>query len=168
MSAGPLTIRPLAAEEWRIWRALRLAALADSPDAFGPTLVESVALPEEYWQESARRVAGPGRRLFVLYWGHEPAGTVSVSVGEEDTGHLGAVWVDPRLRGQGAGARLFDTACAWLAEQGCRTLLLWVTETNSGPRALYERRGFALTGVAQPLREGSPLRSLEMRRDLPR
>ena len=73
------------------------------------------------------------------------------------------MWVDPILRGQGVGARLFDTAVAYLRELGCATIELSVTETNAAAIALYQSRGFVLTGNVEPLRDGSPLRNLFMR-----
>jgi ribosomal protein S18 acetylase RimI-like enzyme len=65
---------------------------------------------------------------------------------------------------QGVGARLFDAVVAHLRKLGCATIELSVTETNAAAIALYQSRGFALTGKFEPLREGSPLKNLFMRR----
>lgn len=35
-----ITIRELGVDDWRTWRSLRRAALADAPDAFCSTLAE--------------------------------------------------------------------------------------------------------------------------------
>src|SRR5262245_50792262 len=43
-----------SADEWRVYRDLRLRALADSPDAFGSTLAEETDRPDAEW---ARRLA---------------------------------------------------------------------------------------------------------------
>ena len=40
---------------WREVRALRLEALADSPDAYGSTLAGAEASPEQYWRAMAAR-----------------------------------------------------------------------------------------------------------------
>ena len=55
-SAGPTVIR-LGEEDWRAWRAVRLAALADAPGAFGSTLEDEQALGEEAWRAMTRGAA---------------------------------------------------------------------------------------------------------------
>ena len=44
-------IRCLRPDEWRVWKDLRLHALADSPDAFGETLSSASQRPDSYWME---------------------------------------------------------------------------------------------------------------------
>ena len=48
------TIRAFSANEWRVYRDLRLRALADSPDAFGSTLAAETGRLDAEW---ARRLA---------------------------------------------------------------------------------------------------------------
>jgi ribosomal protein S18 acetylase RimI-like enzyme len=43
-------------------------------------------------------------------------------------------------------------------------LLLWVTESNTAARKLYERCGFTLTGERQPLPSDPALPEIRMRR----
>lgn len=158
----PPTIRPLAPGEWQIWKGLRLAALAGTPDAFGPTLAEAQTRTDADWQRSGERFTEPGRRLFIALRGETPCGLVSAVLGEDGAGHLGAMWVAPAERGSGLGARLFDTACSWLSEAGARRLELTVTDGNHHAERLYARRGFVRSGVEEPLRDGSPLRNVQM------
>lgn len=47
---GTHSLRTFAADEWPLYKALRLRALADSPDAFGSTLVREQARPDTAWQ----------------------------------------------------------------------------------------------------------------------
>jgi ribosomal protein S18 acetylase RimI-like enzyme len=56
---------------------------------------------------------------------------------------------------------------AWVASLGVAEIELAVTETNDTARAFYEARGFVDTGARQPLRVGSPLRVIVMRRRVP-
>lgn len=43
------TVRPFSAEEWQAYRALRLGALADSPNAFGSLLEYEQPRSDEDW-----------------------------------------------------------------------------------------------------------------------
>jgi GNAT superfamily N-acetyltransferase len=159
-----IAIRPLERHEWHTYKALRITALAESPDAFGASVEEAKARPDEGWRAAALAFAGPDRRLFIAVHGETPVGLGSAVKDTNTTGHIGAMWVAPEVRGTGTGRRIFDAACGWLIAQGCHTLVLWVTDGNARAEALYARSGFVRTGVTQPLRDGSPLRNVEMTR----
>jgi GNAT superfamily N-acetyltransferase len=160
--ADTIAIAPLRQAEWATLKDLRIRALAESPDAFGPTREQAAREPDAYWQEGARRFATGSQRLFIARRAGEPVALASAVADNEGAGHIGAMWVDPRARGGGLGRRMLETACEWLTDRGSRRIVLWVTEGNGRAQTLYENRGFALTGVTRPLREGSPLLNLEM------
>ena len=162
--ASKVEIAPLEREQWQLLKQLRIAALADSPDAFGPTAEDARSRPDSYWQTWASRLdADLGLALFVLTIEGEPSGLVSATKDRAGIGHIGAMWVAPAARGGRFGSRLLDRALDFLGQTGCRTIELSVTEGNAGPLSLYRSRGFALTGRSEPLREGSSLRNLFMR-----
>ena len=154
-------IRALRPEEWELLRELRLRALRDSPDSFGPLAEDVAREPDEYWQRGARVFASGHASLFLAERDGAAVGLVSATAAA-GTGYLGAMWVAPAARGAGLGRALVDAACAWLRERGCTRLALTVTETNAAAIALYEGAGFRLTGESKPLRPGSPLRDLVM------
>lgn len=52
------------------------------------------------------------------------------------------LFVDARVRGQGAGAALLDALEAALAAQGCVRVQLQIGNDNHAARAFYEHRGF--------------------------
>jgi ribosomal protein S18 acetylase RimI-like enzyme len=163
-TVSDVTIEPLMAEQWRDLKRLRIAALTDAPDAFSPTAAEAESQDDAYWQRGAARAAdGESFRLFVARRDGAGLGLASAQCDAAGIGHIGAMWVDPALRGAGVGARLFDAAVAFLKGRGCHAIELSVTESNVNAIALYTSRGFELTGEWQPLRPGSPLRNLTMR-----
>jgi ribosomal protein S18 acetylase RimI-like enzyme len=160
------TIEALTAPQWLLLKRLRIAALTDAPDAFGPSAEEVVAQPDSYWQAWARRSEEPGRRVFVAFIDGEAEGLVSAVGDDAGVGHIGAMWVAPAARRAHLGRALLTRGCDFLAESGCRRIVLTVTETNSPAIAMYTSHGFVLTGASSPLREGSPLANLEMALDL--
>ncbi len=102
--------------------------------------------------------------MFIVRRAGAGLGLASAQRDECGVGPIGAMWVDPVLRGQGIGARLFDTVVAYLRSLGCEVIELSVTETNAAAIALYRSRGFELTGKSEPLRPGSALLNLTMGR----
>ncbi len=157
-------IVPLEADEWPDLKRLRIAALTESPDSFSPTAESARAHDDDYWRRGAQRSAeATNFEMFIVRRNGDGLGLASAHRADDGVGHIGAMWVDPVLRGQGVGARLFDTVVAHLRNLGCATIELSVTETNAAAIALYRSRGFVLTGEFEPLREESRLKNLFMR-----
>ena len=62
MTDGPaVRVRTLGGHEWPLYRALRLRALADAPEAFGSTLAEEEARPDADWAWRLKLGATSGR-----------------------------------------------------------------------------------------------------------
>ena len=140
------TVREISASDWRIWRALRLRALREDPDAFASTLATALERDtqdgEAYWRGCFTR---PGPVLIAEVDG-APVGMARVVV-EDGPAHLYSMWVAPEARGRGVGARLIAAGLDWLAaHHPGRTLRLEVVETNLPARRLYSRCGFAVVG----------------------
>jgi ribosomal protein S18 acetylase RimI-like enzyme len=62
--------------------------------------------------------------------------------GEQASGYVFGLYVDPGSAGQGAGRALLRHAEQQLAEDGCDTVALHVFEANERARRLYTRAGF--------------------------
>jgi GNAT superfamily N-acetyltransferase len=160
-------IRRVTAAEWRALRDVRLRALADAPGAFGTTHEEAVARPDDWWREWAARSAESDGQSMVLAWdGEEPIGLAGVFATDGGAWQVISMWVEPRARGKRVGHALLDAVVAWARRRDPeRTIRLSGTDGNEGARQLYERYGFADTGVSEPLRSNSSLtiRELELR-----
>jgi GNAT superfamily N-acetyltransferase len=76
-----------------------------------------------------------------------------------------AMWVAPEARGTGAGDALVQAALAWSRDDGARTAIVWVYDTNPVAQRLYERNGFRLTGRVLPV-DDEGRTGLELERDL--
>jgi GNAT superfamily N-acetyltransferase len=158
---SPVVVR-LTEDAWPVLRAARLAALAEAPAWFGPTLAEAQAYDEERWREILRTGA-----TFVALLDENPVGMVGTAprprAGECG---LGAMWVSPDWRGRGVAGRLAAEVVAWARAEGMRRIRLWVHTDNPRARRFYERRGFVPTGLTKPFPEASGRLIAEMTLDL--
>ena len=113
-----MQIRRVTPDDWRAFREIRLAALQDAPDAFGGTYAESVARPEEWWVEWARKSAESDEQAMFLAWdGDAPVGIAGTFFDDPDWVVI-AMWVDPARRGGGLGRRLLDAVVDFQRAQG--------------------------------------------------
>jgi GNAT superfamily N-acetyltransferase len=146
-----LELARLTPAAWRDYRAIRLAALAEAPYAFGSTLAEERRLREPDW-----RARLTDRAQFVVRHRGEAVGTIGGVV--EDGAELVSLWVHPAWRGRGVGDLLVQAVLDWAREQGHPEVRLWVSADNAPAERLYARHGFVRTGESQPVTPGDPTR----------
>lgn len=152
---GPtgLVLRRLGEEDWRLWRRLRRASLADAPEAFGSTLAgwSGDGDTEERWRARLRDVA----LHLVVERAGEPVGVVAATdpssggeaSGDEPVVELISLWVAPAARGRGVGDVAVGGVLAWAAGAHPGTaVVLSVRRGNDAARLLYERHGFVDDG----------------------
>ena len=169
-AAAAFSIRPFTADEWPAYRAIRLRALADAPDAFGSTLAAEEALTSETWAARLARGTTSGiDRALAAEMNGALVGLAWAKEDGEDSAivNLFQMWVAPEARGLGVAGALLEEAVRWATERGAHALQLGVTCTNVAAVRLYERAGFVDAGVREPLRPGSELMEQRMRLMLP-
>ncbi len=146
-------IRPLIADDWRAWWALRLRALADHPDAFGSDLDETLSAGE---QEARNRFApmhnDARNEIFGAFSDDGTLVGVAGLVGnhrrkQRHRMDIWGVYVVPGARGAGVGTTLIE-ACVDHARavDGVRQIHLTVASHNAAAIAIYERCGFVRYG----------------------
>jgi len=158
-----IDLRVLEPDDWQDWRALRLAALEEAPQAFSSTLADwqGAADTEQRWR--SRLMAVPFNVVAALDC--EPAGMVSASgPGDTRTVELLSMWVAPFARGRGVGDALVEAVRRWAEEHDARRLMLQVAEGNEPAVSLYRRHGLADTGAPAAALDG--ICALEMAIDL--
>ena len=143
MREGLITIREVAAEDWRAWRELRLDALRDAPDAFQTKLAEwqGEGDLERRWRDRLSEV--PFNVIADL--DQKPAGMVS-AVRQGDEVELISMWVAPFARGCGVGDVLIEAVLGWPVIERPGRVVLCVMENNDHAAALYRRHGFVDAG----------------------
>jgi ribosomal protein S18 acetylase RimI-like enzyme len=148
-------VRQVSTRDWRLWRGLRLAALADTPGAFCRTLAE-MSGPSDSEPTWRRRLAdtpwpvvavvdGAAAGLAAGFW-HPPPHGPDVE--------LASLWVAPDSRRRRVAAALVTEVVRWAAEQGAGRVVLSVFDDNDAATDLYRGCGFAVTGVATDSSEG--------------
>jgi len=127
---------------WRLWRELRLAALAEAPGAFGATLAEwsGAGDTERRWRD---RLEGVALNLVIERDG-EPAAMVSASTPDGDGPvEVMSMWVAPAGRGRGIGDEAIRQVLVWARENfPASDVVLSVKADNTHAIRLYRRHGF--------------------------
>lgn len=158
-----MTVRRLAPTEWPTALDLRVAAMTESPAAFGSTAVRERGLPLATWQ--ARLTDNAWLAAFDTEIAVGLVCGVRTEMPDERT--LTGLWVAPSHRGTGVGDALVTAVRDWATREGALRLILEVVRTNKRAIGLYERHGFEMggqTGTAGRGREGDVVMSLDLTR----
>jgi RimJ/RimL family protein N-acetyltransferase len=146
-----MEIRRLQEGDAREFRELRRRALTSVPEAFAESLEEHLKTPLDVFAE---RFRGGGDENFVL--GAFADGALAGTIGfyrdlRQKRRHRGWIWgmfVEPSLRGQGAGRQLLREAIARAGRiEGLRCVMLSVAATQTAARHLYTSEGFQPYGL---------------------
>src|SRR5450631_1193504 len=138
-----LSIRVCGIDDWEGLRAIRLEALADTPDAYGSTYEESVRWSDAQWKNAA------STRLY--YLAERDGRVVGMVSGGCNDGYPGTRWlygmyVTPSERGTGTSALLVRSIGDWAKSHGVSEVYLHVTTSVPRARAFYEKMGFRPNG----------------------
>jgi ribosomal protein S18 acetylase RimI-like enzyme len=148
------TIRHLTPADAADFRAIRLAALQDTPDAFGSTYEFELPLPLSKFAERLT-----SSTVFGAYLGGRIVGMAGYWREEGSKGrHKGVIWgmyVAPEARRFGIGTALLE-AIIESAIPVVEQLRLAVIEENAEAISLYQKHGFEIYGV-EPRALKSPL-----------
>ena len=140
-----IELQDIGPDDWKLWRELRLAALADTPSAFGSVHADWVDAPEERWRE---RLTLPGCYQVIASLDGTPIGMAGgLPADEPDVAELVSMWISPAGRGKGVGDALMAAIEDWARGTGAHTLELAVADGNEPARNLYLRNGFADFGA---------------------
>lgn len=166
----PPTIRRVRSDEALELRAIRLAALKDSPFAFGSSYESEAQQPDDHWAARARSGArGVDRATFFALMNDQTVGLVGAYRPEADGGvvELVSMWTAPETRRMGVARALVGAVLDWAGDDvSAATVHLWVTRGNAPAERLYETMGFRATGESQPLPSDPSQDELRMSLDL--
>lgn len=145
----------MGAGDARRLRALRLRALADSPEAFAGATEQEAGLPDAHWAELVQQTqVGDHLAIYVAVDADRWLGMGAGRWFDRDRGiaQLWGMWVDPQARGLRLGERIVGEVRGWASAHGASFLRLGVITRPGDPTPFYERLGFVRTGESAPLR----------------
>jgi ribosomal protein S18 acetylase RimI-like enzyme len=169
VSAGNPTVRRVRGDEGRALREIRLAALKDTPAAFGSTYESEAARTDADWSERAELGAsGVERVTFFALVDDQIVGLVGGYRPDtgEPTVELVSMWTAPTARRIGVASALVMAVLDWARGNSATTVHLWVTHGNEPALRLYESMGFRRTGESQSLPSDPTRLELAMAQEL--
>ncbi|HEU5088510.1 MAG TPA: GNAT family N-acetyltransferase [Roseiflexaceae bacterium] len=148
-----IEFRQSQADDAPAYRALRMQALREHPEAFGADVAESEAIPLDTWRSrlEPQPEESATAATFVAQAGEALVGMMTIvrmnGAKVRHSANIYAVYVDPVYRGQRIGEQLLAICADWAARRGVMQIKLSVTTTNQSARRLYERCGFEVYGT---------------------
>ena len=139
-----VTVRSLGEEDWQEFRAIRLAALRDSPDAFVASVDAEEGFEEDFWRLRLRR----STRLVAVRREAEGStvgqsvGVVSLGQGKDEEGRVAEIfglWVAPDARGTGVATKLVEASAERARRDGRTHVSYWVGTDNGRAVGLRQR-----------------------------
>jgi GNAT superfamily N-acetyltransferase len=152
-----------------VLKEIRLAALFESPFAFGSRYEDEAKRTDEAWLAWATRAStGRDRVVFLAWMDGRPGGIAGGYRPDRTTEaiELVSMWTAPEARRSGAGRLLVQAVIDWAIETDTPSVSLWVTRGNTPAQRLYESMGFRETGDYQPLPSDPCKDELRMERAL--
>lgn len=140
-----MDIRQLTDNDWEIWKAFRLIALKNAPEAFGSSLEEEQALPDRQFQDWLKRNVVLGAFIDEQLIGSAGYFMLEFSK-EQHRGILFGVNVMPEHRNKGIAQQLVQQVID-LAKKVVIQLHLKVVSTNPSAIHAYEKCGFKYYGT---------------------
>jgi len=167
-----MDVLKLPVEHWDDYRALRLRALKEDPQAFSSAYADAVALPEEAWKKRLADAWNAERNwLLFARQGVDLIGMIGAYIEDESSGAVTvvSVYVPKENRGAGVASRLMRELLLVLSDvPSLKQARLRVNLTQHAAVQLYRRFGFLRVGL-EPSTTGAGqlVQQLLMQRELP-
>lgn len=143
-----MEIRTTQKDDWKLLKQIHLAALQDTPTAFGVSYATAAADSDAQWQA---RAAGERTQFWLALDGCRPVGLVGAGFRNASRYELIAMWVEPAARGAGVADALVAAVKARAVALGQEALFLEVAAENSRAVQFYRRHGFVFLDEWEPI-----------------
>ena len=138
-----MVIERLRPDDWERLKKLRLAALKDSPDAFGSTLESALRYTDADWHKSISEL-----KTFVAVKDELDCGLLRCAPDRDEptSTFLISMWVAPQARCYGLAERLIQASVEWARSNGYKEIKLDVADNNVSAIRLYSKLSFEPNG----------------------
>jgi len=143
-----MDIRPTETKDWMLLKQVRLAALLDTPTAFGVSYQTAATYDDEQWKE---RASTGGTAFWLAFDGDRPVGMIGAAVSSANRFNLIGMWIEPAARGSGVAVQLVDAVKARAREKGFDRVFLDVSQDNARASGFYLKQGFIFLDEWGPL-----------------
>lgn len=154
----------ICGNEGEIYRDIRLASLADAPEAFESTLESALERTLKSWTEQADSTASGSQRNTMLGFDQDvPVGLAALyqDPNRVDVAYLIQVWVHPDHRGTGLATTLISQLFSWAKDCGYRQISTEVTVENARAMKFYQKLGFQRTDATRILSSSSAQKEVQ-------
>lgn len=143
-----MDIRPTQTKDWMLLKPVRLAALLDTPTAFGVSYQTAASYDDEQWKE---RASTGGTAFWLAFDGDRPVGMIGAAVSNANRFNLIGMWIEAAARGSGVAVQLVDAVKARARDQGFDRVFLDVSPDNARACGFYLKQGFVFLDEWEPL-----------------
>ena len=160
------TLEQIGPDNAMQFKAVRLAALRDSPGAFGSTFAKESQYTDAEWSKRAVEWSSQKSIGYLAIDAENACGIAAAFLHREDLriACVVSMWVAPGHRRSGIGRMLIDAINAWGRQCGAVTMRLNVTSNNTTAIEFYKRNGFLMTGNTEPYPNDPAIFEYEMTR----
>lgn len=143
-----MDIRPTETKDWMLLKQVRLAALLDTPTAFGVSYQTAAKYTDDQWKE---RASSAGTEFWLAFDGGRPVGMIGAGVSSSHRYNLIGMWVEASARGSGVAAQLVEAVKARAVTKGFDGVFLDVSPDNARASNFYLKQGFAFLDESESL-----------------
>lgn len=144
-----IKIRTTEERDWIILKETRLAALLDTPTAFGVSYQTAITNSDEQWKQRASSETYP--RFWLAFNDDKAIGMIGAGVDQTDRYNLIAMWVEPESRELGVAKSLVNAVKSDATSRGFKQVFLDVSPDNVKASRFYKKHGFNFIGEEKPL-----------------
>jgi ribosomal protein S18 acetylase RimI-like enzyme len=163
-----ISIERITIQNALLFKAVRLRALQDAPDAFASTYAKESQLADSDWIKRAEEWNSETGAAFLAIDSSSLCGLAGSFLDEDDPtrANLISMWTAPTHRQRGVGRLLVNEVIKWARGRNARFLQLMVRSTNEPAIRFYEQLGFRRTGRVEPYPDDFALIEYEMLRPI--
>lgn len=144
-----MKIRTTEERDWAILKEIRLAALLDTPTAFGVSHQAAITNSDDQWKQRASSKTQP--KFWLEFQNDKAIGMIGAGVDKTERYNLIAMWVEPQSRGLGVAGYLVNSVKSDSINRGFNQVFLDVSPDNLQATQFYKKHGFVFIDEEKPL-----------------